>query len=293
LDDASGSAGTSDASGGDPPGAAPTILPTVSGQCPQIASGAQGATVTFAGQQVMVWAGNASPTQHGSLLLFWHGTGETAATVGNYLGMPQIAAITGQGGLVASFVSSTGTGTSTGDNVWFTGDFAIADQVVACAIQGMHIDPRRIYVFGDSSGGLQAAWISYARSGYIAAAAALSGGLDGANGNYLDPIDAGQDPTNVPPVMAVHGSEAQDIVIINFADASASWEADVAQKGGFTIDCNTGGGHVSGPPQVSPAIWRFFEDHPFKIVTQPYPPLPSVFPSYCVIGPRAGDGGAI
>jgi hypothetical protein len=44
---------------------------------------------------------------------------------------------------------------------------------------------------------------------------------------------------------------------------------------------------------VSPAIWQFFEDHPFKLKPEPYKaPLPSIFPSYCVIGPRAADGKA-
>jgi hypothetical protein len=38
---------------------------------------------------------------------------------------------------------------------------------------------------------------------------------------------------------------------------------------------------------------RIRRDQPFKVATQPYPPLPAVFPSYCAIGPRAGDGGAI
>jgi hypothetical protein len=81
--------------------------------------------------------------------------------------------------------------------------------------------------------------MSYARSGYIAAAATLSGGLTGLDGFYEDPTTMPQDPTNVPAAMAIHGAEGVD------AEASAAWEADVAKKGGFSIDCNTGGGHVS------------------------------------------------
>ena len=45
--------------------------------------------------------------------------------------------------------------------------------------------------------------------------------------------------------------------------------------------------HVSGPPQILPGVWQFMEDHPFKVAKQPYPPLPSVYPSYCKIGPVA------
>jgi poly(3-hydroxybutyrate) depolymerase len=166
--------------------------------------------------------------------------------------------VTAQGGIVASFSTSTATGTNTGEAVWYTGDFAVADQVVACAIQQLRIESRRIYIMGASAGGLQTTWMSHARSGYIAAAATLSGGLISFAPTTL------QDARNVPAAMAVHGSEATDIVIINLADASAAWEADLAKKSGFSIDCNTGGGHVSGPPQVCPAIWQFFEDHPFR-----------------------------
>jgi poly(3-hydroxybutyrate) depolymerase len=261
------------------------MLPSVSGTCPTIATGSTATNLTFSGQTVEVWTGTPTATQHGPLVLYWHGTGESSAQVTNDFGQTQIDAVTGQGGMVASFSTSTGTGTNTGEAVWYTGDFATADEVVACAIQQFHIDTRRIYAMGASAGGLQTAWMSYARSGYIAAAAALSGGL-------FAVVPTLQDSSNVPAVMAVHGSEGSDIVVINFADASAAWEADVAKKNGFSVDCNTGGGHVSGPPQVCPAIWQFFEDHPFRVSPQPYPPLPSVFPTYCQIGPRLGDGGA-
>jgi hypothetical protein len=79
---------------------------------------------------------------------------------------------------------------------------------------------------------------------------------------------------------------------VDFAVASASWEADVAKNGGFSMDCNTNGGHISGPPQILPGLWQFMEDHPFRVTKQPYPPIPSVYPSYCQIGPRTADGGA-
>jgi hypothetical protein len=133
--------------------------------------------------------------------------------------------------------------------------------------------------------------MSYARSGYVAAAVTLSGGLDGLDGTYLTPTTL-QDPTNVPSVMAVHGAPGMDVVIIDFSVASAAWEADIAKKGGFSMDCNTGGGHVSGPPAILPGMWQFMVDHPFKVSPQPYPPIPAVYPSYCQIGPRSPDGGA-
>jgi hypothetical protein len=222
--------------------------------------------------------------------MFWYETGGSANDVTFQFGTAQIQAVTAKGGMVASFAHSKGTGTNTGDAVWYTDDFLTADQVVACAIQSLNIDTTRIYTTGASAGALQATWMSYARSGYIAAAATLSGGLTGAGGFYEDPQP--QDPTNIPAAMAVHGKTGTDVVVLDFAVASAAWEADVAKRGGFSMDCNTMQGHVSGPPQICPGIWQFFEDHPFKVKPQPYPPIPAVFPSYCVIGPRNADGSA-
>jgi poly(3-hydroxybutyrate) depolymerase len=264
------------------------MLPTVSGTCPTIATG----TPTFAGEPVQIWAGTPTASQHGSLVLFWFETGGSSSDAAIQFGTTQINAVTAAGGIVASFAKSNGMGTNTGDGVWYTGDFTTADQVVACAIQQFHIDPRKIYVTGASAGALQTTWMAYARSGYVAAAATISGGLTGFNGFYEDPTTAPQDPSNVVPAMAIHGAEGVDVVGIDFAVASAAWESDIAMKGGHSVDCNTGGGHVSGPPAVSPGIWQFFQDHPFKVSPNPYPPLPSVFPSYCQIGPRGADGGA-
>jgi len=284
----SSSGGSSSSSGGSSSGsgASPTMLPAVSGTCPTI-TGANATTLTFAGEPVEVWAG----TGGGPLVLYWYPTGGSSAFVLDEFGQTNISAVTAAGGVVASFAKSNGTGTDTGDAVWFTGDFTTADQVVACAIQQLHIDTRRIFVTGASAGGLQTTWMSYARSGYVAAAVTLSGGLEEVGGFSGTPTTL-QDPTNVPAAMAVHGAPGVDVVVIDFSVASAAWEADVAMKGGFSMDCNTGGGHVSGPPQILPGMWQFMVDHPFKVAKEPYPPIPSVFPSYCQIGPRAADGGA-
>lgn len=81
-------------------------------------------------------------------------------------------------------------GTNTGNGVWFTGDFDTIDDVVACAIEQLHIDTRRIYASGFSAGGLQTTWMSYARSGYLAAVVPYSGGLTGFGTSVLDPFRA-------------------------------------------------------------------------------------------------------
>ncbi len=279
----------SDSGASSGPGAPPSgsFLPPVSGTCPTIATG----TLTFAGQGVQIWAGSSVPSQPGSLVIFWYGTGGSSADAAFLFGQAQIDAVTAAGGLVAAVSTSNKQGTDTGNGVWYTGDFDTADQVVACAIQQKRIDPTRIYTTGDSAGGLQATWMAYARSGYIAATAPLSGGLIGEGGFFAAPTTSPQDPSNVPAALVTHGAAGVDVVVVDFAVASANYEADIAAKKGFSVDCNTGGGHVSGPPQICPAIWQFFQDNPFK-ATQDYGAgLPSVFPSYCKIGPRLADGG--
>ena len=220
---------------------------------------------------MLTWAGSGG----GPVVIYWYYTGGNAASILGEFPQAQIDAVVQAGGVVASIGQSKGTGTNTGDFVWYTDDFLTADEIVACAIQELHIDTRRIFTTGGSAGALQAAWMAYARSGYVAAAAPISGGV-------VVPQQY-QDPTNIPAAMAIHGAAGSDVVVIDFAQASQTWENDVKAHGGFAMDCNTGGGHISGPPQICPAIWQFFQDHPFGVKPQPYPPIPAVFPSYCTI----------
>lgn len=250
---------------------------------------------TFVGQQVQLFVGKPTAEQHGPLLLYWHATGSSAPEVVSFFGQAQIDAITGMGGMVASFASTTMMGTTTGNDVWYVDDFNTADEVVACAIAGLHIDTRMIYTSGGSAGALQAVWMAYARSGYIAADGPISGGLDGLGGTSLTPITMPQDPTSVPSGFVSHGAPGSDVVIIDFAVQSAAYEADVKKKGGYTVDCNNGGGHVGTAGIVGPAMWEFFKSHPFKTNKGPDPyasGLPSDFPKFCQPGPRAADGGA-
>ena len=280
--------GTTTVSAGGPSPSA-KFLPKPSGTCPAMQTG----TATFMGQSWQLWVGAGGG---GPMIIYWHGTGSSSIEATVVLGQQMIDAVVAQGGIVAapgaSGKGSTGQGTNTGDGVWYTGDFDMADQVVACAIEQLHIDTRRIYASGGSAGGLQSGWQAYARSGYTAAVAPVSGGMTGIKPFWLDPVTMPQDPTNVPSAILTHGAEGVDVVGEDFAEASAASEADIKSKGGYSIDCNTQDAHMSGPPQISPAIWRFFQDHPFAVKAPYATPLPSVFPTYCQPGPRNADGGA-
>jgi poly(3-hydroxybutyrate) depolymerase len=247
------------------------------GACPQIATG----TVTVSGQQVQIWAGTMS-SKPAPILFYWHGTG-SSSNEAETLMSSQISTITAEGGVVASFTTSTGMGTDTGDAVWFTGDFAMADQILACAVQQLNIDVRQIYTAGCSAGGLQAGTMVWSRSAYLACAMPNSGGIVG---NFFQFEDR-----HVPSLITTHGGASDGSDVLSYARMSATADMAVAAAasgssppGGYVVDCNHGGGHCGAPASDIAAQWQFCKDHPFGVAPDPYAGgLPSSFPSYCSV----------
>jgi predicted esterase len=264
-----GSSGTVMTSGDGPK------IPAVSGTCPTIATG----TITVLGQSVQIWTGKKGDTP-APILFYWHGTGSSSAEA-SLMGT-QITEITNEGGVVASFSTSTTMGTDTGDAVWYTGDFAMADQILACAVQQYNIDTRRIITAGCSAGGLQAGAMVYGRSSYLACAMPNSGGTVG---NFFPFEDK-----HVPSLITTHGGSS-DMVVISFAMSSATEDMAIASAaatsmppGGYVVDCNHGGGHCGAPANDIAAQWQFCKDHPFGVSSDPYASgLPSSFPTYCMV----------
>lgn len=265
-----GSGGTGGTGGSPPTGPAPRI-PAATEACPTLATG----TATFLGQSVQLWVGQRQTNQKGPVLFYWHGTGSVPGEASAFMG-PQINEIVAQGGIVASFASSTNTGDYTGPFVWHSDDFAIADQILACAVQQLNIDTRRIYSAGCSAGGLQTSAMVYRRSSYLAAAMPNSGGI-ATPGPF-------EDPSHIPAVITTHGALDQDVVVLQFARTSDNLDKDVVAHGGFAVDCDHGGGHCGAPPEVIAAQWQFLKDHPFGYQIEPYASgLPASFPSYCQV----------
>jgi poly(3-hydroxybutyrate) depolymerase len=265
IEAGSDEAGSSDA--GTTEGGPPIPQPTEA--CPTLATG----NVTVMGQMVQLWVGTKQANTKGAVYFYWHGTGSSsgeAALLGNV-----INEITSEGGILASFSTTTAQGQTTGNNVWYTGDFAMADEILACAVQQLNIDTRRIYVGGCSAGGLQASAMVYLRSSYIAAAMPNSGGK-------LIPFQL-QD-SHVPALITTHGQMGTDVVVVDFSQTSAAQDSDIASRGGFVVDCNHGGRHCGAPADDIAAQWQFCKDHPFGVSPEPYANgLPSSFPSYCSI----------
>lgn len=269
----SGGSGGMTGTGGttSPPSGGSPVIPDITEPCPPIATG----TINVLGQDVRLWVGARREDVKGPVFFYWHGTGSTAneATFGLGAALDEIQSM---GGIVASFTTTTSTGTNTGNGVWHTGDFDMADIILACAIEQLNIDTRRVYTGGCSAGGLQSSAMVYERSSYLAGAMPNSGGI-------VFPYSL-EDPNQVPAVITTHGAAGQDVVVIDFSETSARFVDDITAKGGFAVNCDHGGGHCASPTAVRAAQWEFLMAHPFGIDPSPYAGgLPGTFPNYCVI----------
>ncbi len=282
----SGGSQSSTSSGGssappDPNGKMPPDLPKVSGACPTYSNGAT-VTISAGGGsiQAQIWMGTKGG---GPVIVYWHGTASSPS--GEIPIAFDTSAVAAAGGIIIGFNANSRTGATTGntgDAVWYTSDGAFADQAVACALQNNKMDPTHIHTAGYSAGGLQTVWMWYARSGYLASVISYSGGSAGINAAPM------QDASNLPSAIAAHGASGSDALGLDFAQASATWEMQIKQAGGFSIDCNDGGNHLDffgkRAPGLQPVAFKFFQAHPFGVKPDPYASaLPSGFPSYCKI----------
>lgn len=252
-------------------------IPEAPASCPELKTG----TVQFQGKDVQLWVGQKQTDKKGSVLFYWHGTSSVSAEATVFM-QDQINEITSEGGIVASFTTTVGTGTNTGNFVWYTDDFISADQILACAIQQLNIDTHRIYSAGCSAGGLQAGAMAVVRSSYIAAVMPNSGG---------SLLSDWEDPSHIPAIITAHGSCA-DHVILYFNNVSHTTDRVFAKMGGVAVDCDHGGGHCGAPKELITAQWQFLKDHPFGVNPDPYAGgLPASFPTYCQQYPVEGDAG--
>jgi hypothetical protein len=252
-------------------GPAPTVAKPKEA-CPQMA-GLDGDDLTFLGSAVTVWSGPVGAV--GPMVFYWHATNATSQEVVAGLG-PGTAEVVRSGGVIASFKSSNGSGTNTGDFTWYTGDFNTADEILACAVQQQLVDARRIHSAGYSPGSCQTAAMVYARA-YLASVLCYSGGAM--------TLGALPDSSNHPAMIGAHGAIGSDVFGIDIATNTIILENDLKNKGSFVIDCDDGGDHLqSGPARmagVAAPAWQFFKDHPYEVSPEPYKTVPSAFPSYC------------
>lgn len=276
--DIAGSGGAVEGTGGSMDTAVEPRIPAAPASCPNLATG----FVTVRGQQVQLWVGPRREDVNGSVFFYWHGTGSNSAEAERGWGNV-VQEITRNGGMVASFTTSTETGQNTANGVWFTGDFAMADDLFACAVQQLNIDTHRVYTSGCSSGGLQAGAMVSGRSSYLAGAMPDSGGIISW---FAPPYEAGQ---ATPSVITSHGPPDKDPSpgamadgIFTYDDVSRDLTSAVVARGGYAANCAHSEGHCSSPAAARASMWEYLKAHPFGVNPDPYAAgVPGSFPAYC------------
>jgi hypothetical protein len=245
-------------------------IPAIMGECPTFASG----SATIAGLSgITMMVGDKGATQ-GSLLFYWHGTGQSASMVNSSVPSAVRSEILDGGGIIVSPSRSLGSGGDcSGTGTFSKDDFKVADLIVACGVRDHNIDPRRIYTTGCSAGGLHAGCMAHMRASYLAAAAPNSGGIIG-----MQPKD---DP-HVPAIFTMHGGPG-DMVIVSFSQTSKALDDRFAAMGGMVVNCNHGGIHCGASSALQTAAWQFMKDHPFGAPSPYASGLPSSFPDYCEV----------
>jgi poly(3-hydroxybutyrate) depolymerase len=266
----------SDAAGiSDPLHPAAGFLPAATGACPEMTAGM--ITVHPQGlgpRDARLWISDAARTLDGPLVFYWYGTNGAPAQAIDGLGMATIDAITAQGGMVIAPVHDPAAGVFPWYLVTTTdeSDLKVADELLACAIQKVGVDTRRIHSVGFSAGALHTTQMAYRRSGYLASVVTYSGG-------QLAPI-ADQDPSSALSAMIFHGGP-NDMVVIGFQAASEQFKMRLGAAGRFAFICNHGMGHRI-PTDAVASVWKFLQDHPFGTRPSPYAGgLPAGFPPYC------------
>lgn len=270
-EDDAGSGDATDA-GGDPPAPVsgdapdPSKLPKVSGSCPDLKDG----TITIGGAKVAITVGS----KPGPVYLYFHGTGTSPGEINQ--GIPGAASsVKTEGGISASWDTSNNMGTNTG-TIWYTGDMDAADQLIACGIEKGLVDTKRIHVAGYSAGGLETGAFVVGRSQYVASVIVYSGGKPF---GVFGAVGSGG---GVPSMVGAHGAAGSDSLGIDFGSATPALGNEVVKAGGFAIDCDDGGGHITiSRLGLGGKALDFFKAHPWGV--RPWTAVPSGWPSNCKV----------
>lgn len=257
----------------------PVDLPKITGKCPDLR---RGGPMLFRAKGmnkhrlVQIFVDPKAKGKKGPLIYYWHGTGMNPAEALVGLG-PIIQKVTSMGGMVVAPFRDI----EAGIFPWFLtadilgirqDDLLLADEVLACAMQQVGIDTRRIHTLGLSAGALHSTQMSYRRSNYIASSVLYSGGL------IVDPPPS-KEPRNRFSSMIFHGGPI-DAVILPFALTSERFYQELKKNDQFGLLCEHFTGHII-PPGVWDSVWQFFHDHPFGAVSPYKEKIPEGFPIYC------------
>jgi poly(3-hydroxybutyrate) depolymerase len=257
------------------------FLVPASGPCPEFRDGYVMFAPDGVQRRVLLYA-TTKPNMKGPLIISWHSTLPNPEDAVSWIGQRVIDDIKAQGGIVAAPASAHPNDRRPWDNIPLgamntDNDQRLMDEIVACAVEKVGIDVRRIHATGMSAGGLKTAQVSLRRSGYLASVVVYSGGLTEGD----EPPD--QDPTNPVAAMILYGgaTDISPVDGIDYTQASNRYLERMKARGSFAFLCNHGGGH-SVPQDSQASAFQFLTDHPFGTSPSPYAMgLPDGFLRYC------------
>jgi predicted esterase len=257
------------------------FLVPASGPCPEFRDGYVMFAPDGVQRRVLLYA-TTKPNMKGPLIISWHSTLPNPEDAVSWIGQRVIDDIKAQGGIVAAPASGHPNDRRPWDNVPLgamntDNDQRLMDEIVACAVEKVGIDVRRIHATGMSAGGLKTAQVSLRRSGYLASVVVYSGGFTEGD----EPPD--QDPTNPVAAMVLYGgaTDISPVDGIDYTQASNRYLERMKARCSFAFLCNHGGGH-SVPQDSQASAFQFLTDHPFGTSPSPYAMgLPDGFLRYC------------
>lgn len=149
--------------------------------------------------------------------------------------------------------------------------FETIDAVVACASEGLNLDPRRIHAWGLSRGASMTVSFGAERANYAASIAVFSSNR---NGTEMD----SQRPENRYSLLTAYGDEARDR---QWRTRTIELRDNRRSAGHPVVDCDHGAGHWY-PNETRAMLPRFLLDHPFGLERSPYEDeRPAAVPEYC------------
>ncbi|MCC6751910.1 MAG: hypothetical protein IT371_29925 [Deltaproteobacteria bacterium] len=251
------------------------FVPKPSGTCPSFAAGLNAFTAGGRARQAKVWISSAATQLDGPLVFYWHSSGGTPDEAAYALGAGPMKELTDKGGIVVAPVRDPASQPFPWYLVRGTADhdLRLADEILACAVQRVGVDLRRVHSIGMSAGAVMTTQMSWRRSGYLASVATYSGGQEATPPN--------QDPSNLFAALVFHGGPTDTFGSYSFQALSTTYHGALVSAGHFAAICNHGNGHVL-PPNAGTLTLTFLLAHPFGTRPSPYAKgLPAPFPGYC------------
>ncbi len=222
-----------------------TVPPPVysGGACPEMAFGTNSLTSNGRPRNVEVRHPWVPQEPNPPLIIALHWAGGTGQNVADWTGLSQLqtfgAVIFSGDGDLAPF------GWRHGQTPVGNEDLIFVDDMIACAHERFNIDLDRVYLWGFSSGGLMATYLTMHLGHRFAAATSMSGGLycgvAGGTATYW----TYHSPTTQVPSLLIWGG-ANDIYAptnLNFDTANRIFSANMQADGQFVVECVHSLGH--------------------------------------------------